>query len=231
MVHVQTLDYCRFPAETTHRQLTHSDPYQRRAEVNDTVRRGLKYFVEDLVTVVTNDPNVLVASRAVSAIEHFTGETFGELPPFTDAVKWWQEEGQTNSVYLSPFGEIATGNYLFNQRRFDDAITVYENCVSNRSGLAITYFNLFNAYWLVGNREKATNSLLAAISEAQAPPDAHLEYASILASDGEQNKAIKILAEAKPFIKGFATMIKADARFQSLGTNSQFKALIETDEE
>lgn len=231
VVHVNTLTYCRFPAETIRRNiLSHKDPYQRRAEVNDTARRGMQYFVEDLVTVTANDPNVFVASRAVSAIEHFTGKTFGDIPPFSDVAQWWQDEGRTNSSYLSPFDQIAEGDRLLNQRRFREAIAIYENCVSNRTGLATTHYNLFKAYWLTGDREQATNSLMMAISEADAPPDALLTYAHILTDEGKQDEAISKLAAAKPFLRDFAVVIAADPRFERLGTNTQFQTLLKKEE-
>lgn len=226
VLHVQTLQYCRFPAEDMHQNLTHKDPYQRQAGVNDTVRRGLKYFVEDLVSVATNDPNILVASRAVSAIEHFTGKRFGGIPPFSDVTRWWQDEGCTNSAYLSPFDDIAKGDQLLNQRRFNDAIATYENCVNNRSGLATTHFNLFKAYLLSGNREKATNCLQTAISEAEVLPDAALVYAHILTDEGKHDEAVKKLSLAKPYIKDFTVTMGADPRFRILATNKQFQVLL-----
>jgi tetratricopeptide (TPR) repeat protein len=229
VAHVQTLQYCPFPAENIHVMFTHKDPYQRQADVTETARRGWKYFVEDLVSVVTNDPNVLVASRAVSAIEPLTGKSFGDLSPFSDVVEWWQHEGVTNAMYKSPFAAIATADALLYQRRFGDAISLYENCVSNRPGLALTQYKLFKAYMLTGNKEKATNCLQKAVTEAQAQTDALFDYASLLAADGAQDQAVKRLAEAKPFLKDFCEIVKADTRFDSLRTNVQFQVLLKED--
>ena len=227
IIHVETLKYCRFPAETIHTQLfAHNDPYQRRAEANDTVRRNLKYFVEDLVTVATNDPNILVASRAVSAIEYFSGKKFADIPPFSDVAGWWKREGCSNSAFHSPFGEIAKGDQFLKQQRFDDAISTYESCVSNRNGLATTHYNLFKAYLSAGNLEKATNSLNTATREADAPPTSALVYARILTSAGKHDEAVRVLARVKPYIKDFATVIEADASFKPLAANEQYRALI-----
>ena len=227
LIHVQTLKPYKAAAEQLHWTILHDkSPYQRRAEINHIADRGMKYFVQDLVGVATNDSNLFVQCRAVSALETLTGKSFSQAPPFDDISNWWQTEGMTNVTFQSPFAQIDAGNRLLAASRLIDAIDVYERCISNHTGLAQTHFNLFKAYWIVGKKEQATNSLNAAITEAEAQTEALITYAAISAQDGQQVDSLTKLKQAKPFVKNFAAAIESDERFTTMKTNLQFQALV-----
>lgn len=228
IIHVKTLDYFKTAAESIHLQLTHPDPYQRRAEVNETARRGLKYFVEDLVTVATNDPNVLVSSRAVSCIEHLAGKSFGDIPPFQDVVDWWRSTGHTNETFTSPFSLLAEADAFRQQRHFDKALALYQQVTTNRSGLAHAHYYMGLIHKAKGDTAKASSAFKKATDEAQAFEQAVFEYASLLVQEGKNAEAVAELKKLKPYFMGdFAETVTRHPGFAPLRDREDFKGLFE----
>ena len=228
VVHVKPLEYYKSAAERIRVQLAHKDPYQRRAEVNETARRGMKYFVEDLVGVVADDPNVLVANRAVSSIESLTGQSFGDVPPWDDVSAWWQAEGCTNPVYASPFSLLDEADALREESRFDEALARYQQAITNKSGLAHSHYYIGLIYRVKGDKVAACAAFKTAAEEVQGFSEAAFEYAVCLAAEEKYAEAIAELKKVKPyFMQDFSATVRRHPGLAPLHEKEEFKQLYE----
>lgn len=231
IVHIKTLKYFKTSPENIYRQIfSHQDPYQRRAEVNETARRDMKYFVEELITVVTNDPNIFVSSRAVSAIESLTGTKFSDIPPFDDVIDWWQTEGHTNASYASPFKLLAQAENAVRGFRLDEALALYKQATSNFPNLSYSYYSMGLIQELKGDIDAAQSSYKSAIEGSDGFYLAVFKYAGILSKQGKHGEAVQELQKVKPyFIGDFIAEIKARSDLKALQNFPSFKMLSEKD--
>jgi len=229
IMHAQTQQYFLSTAESLYFGISkHPDPNQRQASITDIEERKLLYFVENLKNVATQDDNVYVALCAVISLERMLGKSFGDLPPFQEVIDWWNTEGKTNVVYFSPFADIEKALKMSSQNKIE-SIKLYESCVSNRTGLSFSLYQLGALYVTIGDRSKAKESLRRATVESQGQTDAIILYALLLIAEGDQKLAIQKLKEAEPYMKNFHDTIRTDSRFASLRTNALFRTLVRLD--
>jgi tetratricopeptide (TPR) repeat protein len=217
------------PAETLFRRImTEQFPEQQCNEIDIIAERPLAYFVEDLVRVANIDPDLFVASRSVSAIEKFTGMRFKDTPPFDDVSMWWNNFGQTNITYKSPFPLIEKGNIAFNAQKNDEALHCYEMAVTNRQGLSLTHYNMARIYAGENDLMQLTNQLAIAMSEADGQIEAMFMNAHVLllTNTNKQEEAVAYIAKAMPFLPNAKDVVANDSRFISLKDNPAFLKLI-----
>lgn len=226
VVHPVTGKEYKSPAEIFRRTFDTDRVFQKQTEIDSIADRRLTYFVEDLVRLVDQDPDLYVASRAVSALERLTDRKFSNTPLFTDVGEWWQQLGKTNVVFKSPFPLITEGNQHFKEGRYDAALKCYCEAVTNRHGLAETHFNMALSYLLKRNEHGSTNQLALAIREADGQSQAMLTYASILLAKGSETNALAYIRNAIPFIQDAKRVVGRDARFAPLRGNALFRELI-----
>jgi hypothetical protein len=209
--------------------LYHQDKGQRLASVEDTGKRGLKYLVQDLVSVVSNDSNLLVSSRAVAAIESLTGEKFGSSPPFSDVSKWWQESGCTNAIYTNCLNKVLTKELgIISPVDADASLKFLTEVISNKVGMCHIRTYIAGIYLQKNDEEKAKEQLKIVDEECDAQLEASLMYAQIFARHGEMKQSVGILKKVLPYVtsvSNFEKTIKALPAFSSAITNQEFQSL------
>ncbi len=226
VVHTVTGKEYRSPSEIFRHTFDSDRVSQKQAEIDNIAERQLTYFVEDLVNVVHQDPDLFVASRAVSALEKLTTQKFSSTPLFTDVGKWWQESGKTNAAFKSPFPFVAAGTQAMNAGQHDTALKCFSEAVTNRHGLALTHYDMARICLIKGDEQGATNQLALAMSEADGQWPAMLTYAAVLLGKGSETNALTYIKEAMPFIKDAKTVVGQDARFAPLKRTAAFLELL-----
>ncbi len=130
----------RLTAEQVHwyfRSESHS--LQKRIHTKYVVERKLTYFVEDLVHLAIHDPDLRVASSAVTALENITNMRFSSTPPYNEVQVWWQKQGNQIGDYRHPFHEQAEAYEQFllnfeNAKLRDEALAKMREVINGRKG-------------------------------------------------------------------------------------------------
>jgi len=225
----KTKKYYREAAEDLY-QTMYEDKYpeMREAAINEIRQRKFKYFVQDLVTITRNDPNLKVAGKAVRAIEFLAGQRFEDGPLFNDVERWWNEAGKKEKIYY---------NFLHRMKEIPKAFTldksstiyfpVLDEITHSGDGLCRSHTTIaYICYFGFKNTDRARHHIKIAMEQCDQQHKAMILSAIILDREGKKNEALDILFKIDTFIHDKSELEKACYNFMpDLVNEERFKKL------
>jgi hypothetical protein len=231
IIHKVTGKRYKIPAEEIYfSYLKHEDPLNRQAGANEAGSRGYKYFVEDLVNIVDKDQDLKVQARAVRAIEKLSGEKFAHQPPYApDILTWWQNTGQTNDAFKSPFSKLEQVDMLLKTGQSQEALDILEDITKGRKGLGKSHYFAARIHLQKGNTEKGKDHLRMVEEECEGINEALFLYVKLFLKEGNKGRAIELLQKVKPFVDNFGEKVLQDPLLKELQDQKDFKKLLKLD--
>ena len=200
----------------------------RRAYVNKVGELRLRYFVEELITVIKEDHDLTVAARAAKAVEDISGVTFTCVPPFTDVLGWWEKTGRKNTEYRSPFPRIKELEEK-SDLTSDELLDSYLEIVKDKKGLADARLKIADIYLEQGQYDKAIEQLKTNVSESDQHIESLILYATWLAKENKIEKAKAYYEQAMKFVKyptRFRNILRKYKKYEDLFPPDKLEELI-----
>jgi hypothetical protein len=186
--------------ELGNRMYKDKDSTNREAMVNEIAGRGMHYFVQDLVNVARDDPNLKVACRAAKAIETLTGEHFEDYPPYHEIQGWWDKTGSKDTKYMNSLRRLDELPALWEKKEFDKALSLLNEVSNSKSGMCYSHSMIARIYLTQGDKDKAKQHLTIATGECDEQTDAMMLDAQLLYEEGKRKEVIDIISKIKSYI-------------------------------
>jgi len=229
IINLKTQKYWKIPAERLHGILYGKEQpiAMKRAAINDINKRGFKYFIEDLVSIVQQEnANLKVSCRAVSTLQQITKHNFSDYPPFADVKTWWETEGKLNPAYQSPFGQLSKAQQLIEKSNINGALQILEDITSKDNGLCLSHSRIAALYLKKNNKEKAKEHLKIVTTECDSETKINLIYANLLYKDGEKDALINLIKKTLPHVESETMFeITVKDKFGDLISQEEFKKI------
>lgn len=209
----------------------------REAYINEIGERNFKYFVQDLVKIARDDPNLKVACRAEAIIEKLTEEKFEDFPPYNEVQRWWDEKGKKDVKYSNSLHRLSEVPKKFGIEEFDSIIPLFEKIINSQQGMCRSHSSIAEMYLSKhdnlsklskGDKDKAKEHLKIAIEECDGQNHAIFRYASLLYDEGKKSDVIGMLSKAKPYVPDVIAFEKlCRSTFPNITNEDGFKKLFE----
>jgi len=177
------------------------DVGMREAYINEIAVRGFKYFVQDLIKIVRDDPNLKIACRAENTIEKLTGERFEDYPPYNKVQSWWEQTGKTDAKYSNSINRLNEIPVTFGEKESNHVLSLLKEIINSQKGMCSSHTMMGEIYLANHDKDKAKEHFKIAIEECDGQIQAALHCAEILYSEGKKSEVIDILSKSVPHIE------------------------------